>query len=161
MKSHFLVKTTVSLLAIAAGVHGMAVATGPRTPFQRAAIDDTTKNDVLITRDSVNDCGDSTFENQSSGGSPLVSDCLQLAANIAGGGSWRLEIYEQRTLATYGTCAFGATAGPSVTYIGNQDIIDLIHTSVDRFTWFGLVGAKGQMPCQLFGYTVSWGIYHA
>lgn len=32
---------------------------------------------------SIDDCGDSTFINQSSGGSPKVTDCQKLAENIA------------------------------------------------------------------------------
>jgi hypothetical protein len=39
---------------------------------------------ILEARKSVNDCGDSTFVNQSSGGSPQISDCQQIARNIAG-----------------------------------------------------------------------------
>ena len=42
----------------------------------------------LETRASINNCGDSTFVNQSSGGSPRVEDCLRIARNIAGGGTW-------------------------------------------------------------------------
>jgi hypothetical protein len=38
----------------------------------------------LEARNSVNDCGDSTFENQSSDGSPLIVDCQKIASNIAG-----------------------------------------------------------------------------
>lgn len=33
-------------------------------------------------------CGDSTFDNATSGGSPLAADCLQLAGNVAGDGNW-------------------------------------------------------------------------
>jgi hypothetical protein len=39
---------------------------------------------TLEARDSVNECGDSSFENQSSSGSPQISDCQQMARNIAG-----------------------------------------------------------------------------
>jgi hypothetical protein len=46
---------------------------------------------VLEKRENL--CGDSTFVNASSGGSPLVRDCQQLAANIAGSGSW-IRLYE-------------------------------------------------------------------
>ncbi|CZS96366.1 uncharacterized protein RAG0_05728 [Rhynchosporium agropyri] len=38
----------------------------------------------------VNDCGDSTFEDRSSNGSPLISECQHLASNIAGGGTWTI-----------------------------------------------------------------------
>jgi hypothetical protein len=36
----------------------------------------------------VSECGGSSFEGVTSGGSPTVGDCLQIARNIAGGGSW-------------------------------------------------------------------------
>ncbi|GFF22633.1 hypothetical protein IFM61606_08574 [Aspergillus udagawae] len=117
-------------------------------------------------RDRINDCGDSTFINQSSGGSPRVDDCLQIARNIAGGGTWTFEGFGvQHQLLQYGTCAFGVTQGSRVTVkIGNQDIIDLINDSISRFQWYGLVGSKGTMNCQVSGYigqeSVSWGIYH-
>jgi hypothetical protein len=41
---------------------------------------------ALEARD--NHCGVSTFVNRSSGGSPKVADCQQMARNIAGGGTW-------------------------------------------------------------------------
>lgn len=62
----------------------LAMASGAPTSLnpQDVAVKD------LEKRNSVNDCGDSTFVNQSSGGSPTVSDCQQIARNIAGGGTW-------------------------------------------------------------------------
>ncbi|KAJ5611255.1 hypothetical protein N7510_007974 [Penicillium lagena] len=120
---------------------------------------------ILITRDSINDCGDSTFTNESTGGSPTVSDCQQIATNIAGGGTWHVEGYGiQHQLVQYGTCAFGVTNSDKGFKIGNQDIIDLINGSISRFQWSGLVGAKGEMSCQddfsVEDETVSWGLYH-
>ncbi|KAF9054895.1 putative necrosis-inducing factor-domain-containing protein, partial [Panaeolus papilionaceus] len=126
---------------------------------------------ALLDSRGINDCGDSTFINQSSGGSPTVADCLQLAANIAGDGTWTVALLDQHQLAQYGTCAFGVQAGyylNTFNYrVGNSDIIDIIHDSVNRFQWYGLVGATGKMPCQSdpFGYAgytvdVTWGIYH-
>ncbi|GFF25316.1 hypothetical protein IFM46972_01364 [Aspergillus udagawae] len=106
-------------------------------------------------RSSINDCGYSTFVNQSSGGSPRVDDCLQIARNIAGGGTWVVSAVAgvHHQLLQYGTCAFGVEHDPDfadgpIYKIGNQDIIDLINDSVNRFQWFGLVGAKGEMDCQ-------------
>jgi hypothetical protein len=118
---------------------------------------------------SNNDCGDSSFVNQSSGGSPTVGDCLQIAANIGGGGSWEVENAAQsfHQLVQYGSCAFGVQghSGSSPGFnVGNQDIIDLIHSSVDKFAWNGLVGSKGDMPCQGIyandNVGVSWGLFH-
>ncbi|KAF9776746.1 hypothetical protein IL306_005037 [Fusarium sp. DS 682] len=124
---------------------------------------------LLSKRKSVSDCGDSTFENHSSGGSPQVSDCQQIARNIAGGGTWTVGAGgEHHQLVQYGTCAFGAQgAGSSMNaaHIGNQDIIDLINDSIARFQWEGKVGAAGEMSCEsitgLFdGAKMRWGIYH-
>ena len=119
---------------------------------------------------SVNDCGDSSFVNQSSGGSPRIDDCLRIASNIGGGGSWEVENVAQsfHQLVQYGSCAFGVQghSGSSPGFnVGNQDIIDLIHSSVDKFAWNGLVGSKGDMPCQPLlvsegNVGVHWGLYH-
>lgn len=116
---------------------------------------------------SVNDCGDSSFVNQTTGGSPSVSDCLQLASNIAGGGTWTVENVagNQHQIAQYNSCKFGVQGngqGNSVAfYVGNQDIMDLIHSSVNMYQWNNLVGSKGSMPCQgnQNDVTVSWGLY--
>ncbi|KAJ4369601.1 hypothetical protein N0V83_005363 [Neocucurbitaria cava] len=120
----------------------------------------------LDTRGSINDCGDSTFENQSSDGSPNISDCQQIATNIAGGGTWTVAV-GQHQLVQYGTCAFGVTPEDSLNYayIGNQDIIDVINASIQKFSYNGKVGAKGVMGCQsgqgeVSGDEVTWGIYH-
>ncbi|KAI2767377.1 hypothetical protein CBS147339_4188 [Penicillium roqueforti] len=101
---------------------------------------------TLVARNSVNDCGPSTFINRSSGGSPRFG--------------------VQHQLVQYGTCAFGVTSessGASV-HIGNQDIIDLINSSIARFEWNGLVGAAGYMSCQREAspdfLSVRWGLYH-
>jgi hypothetical protein len=120
---------------------------------------------------SVNDCGDSSFQNESSSGSPTVNDCLQIATNIAGGGTWTVSTIgsPQHQLVQYGTCAFGVTWNgsnqASTYYIGNQDIIDLIHSSINMFQWNGLVGSKGVMNCKsdeegASGGNVLWGLYH-
>ncbi|KAF2798688.1 hypothetical protein K505DRAFT_357263 [Melanomma pulvis-pyrius CBS 109.77] len=133
------------------------------------ALTQATPTGPLQARKSVNDCGDSTFVNKSSGGSPLIADCQQIARNIAGGGTWTVGAGgEQHQLVQYGTCAFGAAgAGSSANaaYIGNQDIIDLINTSIQKFAWFDKVGAEGKMGCQSLtglvgGVDMKWGLYH-
>ncbi|KAJ5900892.1 putative necrosis-inducing factor-domain-containing protein [Penicillium subrubescens] len=123
---------------------------------------------MLAANNMVNDCGYYTFINQSSGGSPLISDCQQITRNIANGGSWEVEDFGgQHQLIQYGTCAFGVTGDKSINgfYIGNPDIIDLINSSIGLFAWERLVGAKGVMGCQSLtglvgGVTVTWGLYH-
>ncbi|KAJ9158445.1 hypothetical protein NKR19_g3316 [Coniochaeta hoffmannii] len=123
-------------------------------------------------------CGDSTFEDTTSGTAPLVSDCMIMADNIAvvnlengsdgGKQTWGVENFfkQQHQLIQFGTCAFGVQGGKvgdAHFWIGNQDIIDLMHTSVARFGASGRVGAKGQMMCKPMGafpVLVTWGIYH-
>jgi hypothetical protein len=100
---------------------------------------------------SINNCGDSSFDNETSRASPTVSDCLQIAANIAGGGYWEIDgSIRQHQLVQYGSCAFGvqhAYNADVLNYnVGNSDIIDLIHSSVDKYQWNGLIGSKGIMP---------------
>lgn len=130
----------------------------------------------------IDDCGDSTFINQSSTGSPLIKDCQQLARNIAamsfhysytdsylntmhiahnlspGNGSWTVA-QKSETLVTYGTCAFGASSIAWFSYVGNQDITNLICSPIEKFSWSGKVGSKGTMGCE--GSDVKGGIYHA
>lgn len=85
---------------------------------------------------SVNDCGDSSFINQSIGGSPLVSDYQQITRNIAGTRTWQVAAGAQRELVQYSTCALGAQLSntANIAYVGNHDIIDLINTSIDKFS---------------------------
>jgi hypothetical protein len=99
-----------------------------------------------------------------------VSDCQQLARNIAGDGSWTVTTSEHRKLASYGTCVFGAQCIQwAVAYIGNQDIIDLINDSITRYQWQSpggglVVGSSGFMTCHsspsVGDQGVQWGLYH-
>ncbi|KAJ6003367.1 hypothetical protein N7451_005914 [Penicillium sp. IBT 35674x] len=118
---------------------------------------------VLTKRKEVNDCGTSTFVNESSSGSPKVADCRKIATNIKSGGTWTFEGFGvQHKLVHYGTCAFGVTSSADgFTYIGNEDIINLIDDSIKKFKWEGKVGAKGKMKCKGEGGKdeVVWGIY--
>ena len=115
-----------------------------------------------VTKRAINDCGDSTFENKSSGGSPTVADCWTLYNNIVGDGTWTVWGPDHHTIATYGSCAFGVTvAGIGWANIGNGDIRDLVRDSINKYQWNGLVGSKGYMLCQgLFDRSVEWGLYH-
>lgn len=114
-------------------------------------------------------CGDSTFENDTSGGSPLVEDCLQIIKNIEGdtGDDYTTNIVEQREILHFGTCAFGVEAtkvnGNANFVVGGQDVIDIINEAVKRFgDSGGKVGAKGNMDCNgnVKQQPVLWGIYH-
>ena len=124
-------------------------------------------SNTLQARNSVNDCGDSTFENQTTDGSPLVTDCQTIVDNISGGGTWKVStVGQQSTLVQFGTCALGVQGNKSANTgnIGNQDIMDLINESIRKFEWNGKVGAKGEMTCQsdrgVMGEAdFTWGIY--
>ena len=123
-------------------------------------------------------CGDSTFEGTTSGTAPLVSDCMTMIDNIAvvnqengsdgGRQIWGVEnfVKKQHQLIQFGTCAFGVQGGKvgdAHFWIGNQDIIDIVHSSIDKFGASGRIGAKGQMKCKPMGafpVLVTWGIYH-
>lgn len=121
----------------------------------------------LSARSQVHDCVNSTSEDQASNGSPLAADCLKIASNIAGGGSWTILSGHQHQLVQYGTCAFGVRYNqpttPDVMHIGNQDIINLINESVEKFQWYDKVGTKGSMMCKVNmngRQYVEWGLYH-
>ncbi|PPR07959.1 hypothetical protein CVT24_002541 [Panaeolus cyanescens] len=121
-------------------------------------------------RAMINNCGSSTFINQSSTASPLVKDCQQIVRNISGSGTWTTPLWRQRKLVSYGTCAFGVEGvmplGITGFKVGNSDIVDLINDSIKLFQWKGKVGAKGEMRCQpepaigMPHIKVEWTIYH-
>ncbi|KAB8532537.1 hypothetical protein FH972_025482 [Carpinus fangiana] len=154
--------TTISILATFLAVAQAAPLTSLNPTFAAKA--------KLVQRDSINDCGDSSFNNNSSDGSPTVADCQMIASNISGGGTWEVEQLtpSQHQLVQYGTCAFGVqTDDTSINgaYIGNQDIIDIINASIEQFEFNGLVGASGKMECQSLqgnagSAVVEWGLYH-
>ncbi|EQL00126.1 chitinase [Ophiocordyceps sinensis CO18] len=108
-----------------------------------------------------NSCGDSSFTNQGSDVSPLASDCEQLSWNIRRGGTWIIS-GSHRTLARYQSCRFGAEGEGWYTYVGHEDIMDLIGSSIKKFKRRdGRVGAKGSMPCEGNdgGGPVRWKIF--
>ena len=121
----------------------------------------------LVARKKVNDCGKSTYEDETSGGSPTVADCQKIVRNIANGGTWKVSLIgEQYTLVDFGTCAFGAEGNKAAdtAHIGNADITDLINESIKRFQSGGRVGAKGKMSCQsdrggMGSGDLKWGLY--
>lgn len=116
----------------------------------------------------ISECGSSTFVGQTSEGSPTVADCQQLVRNIEGThGNWPVEnaLGDQHQIAQYGSCKFGVQGigkyGNIVFHVGGQDIVDLVNESIQKFSWNGLVGAKGEMTCRgdVSGQTVEWGLY--
>ncbi len=121
-----------------------------------------------LPNQGVSECGESTFVSATSDKSPQVSDCLQIVANIAGGGTWEVEngIGAQHQEVQYGTCRFGVQAKGKKSnvafYLGNQDIMDCINRAVDLFASNGRVGAGGRMNCKgdtQVAQSVEWAIY--
>ncbi|KAK6356033.1 hypothetical protein TWF718_000407 [Orbilia javanica] len=104
--------------------------------------------DTLLGKDL---CSASTFEDKTSGASPLVSDCLQIIANIEGNPSskWTQRNTGQRKIVKYGSCAFSIEqAGDTLEFeVGGQDVIGIINDAIDKFGSNGKVGAKGVMSC--------------
>ncbi len=95
----------------------------------------------------------------------MVSDCRILASNIAGDGSWQVDVLSFKTLANYGTCNFGVQQHGGIDFeVGNQNIIDLINGAINPFQWEGRIGASGCMTCNDIwtsdgGIEVYWAIY--
>ncbi|KAK2760455.1 glycosylhydrolase family 18-6 [Colletotrichum kahawae] len=116
----------------------------------------------------IDNCGDSSFENQSSGASPKVDDCRQIIKNIEGDGrtEWTTQVaLGQRAIARFGSCRFGVEAttgsGNADSRVGGQDVIDIINECISRFGGNGRVGAKGTMKCNgsVNKQGVKWSIY--
>lgn len=141
---------------------------------------------VKTIQDRADHCDGTTWEDQTSLGSPVVSDCLTLADRL-GEYTWFIpsgqkQIAQVRTgrmqlifaqyrgrklikVCQWGTCAFGVTSlDPIITTprIGNDNVRDLIRGAVQRFQWNSRVGAKGVTSCQWnAGWTpIEWGLYH-
>ncbi|DAA73860.1 TPA_exp: Uncharacterized protein A8136_4063 [Trichophyton benhamiae CBS 112371] len=151
----------VSLIACASAAPTATTTPAPQTPNEKP-----NDPDIVFALSPANDCGDSTFTNGSSPASPLAADCLKIASNIAAGGTWTVQVGGWHQLVQFGTCALGVrNAGPGwhAIKVGNQDIIDVINTSIQKFKWFDKVGASGEMPCQIVttGWqNTQWSIYH-
>jgi hypothetical protein len=115
------------------------------------------------------ECGDSSFENQTSDASATVEDCLQIIKNIEGDAStgWKTQVVgkNQREIASHGSCSFGVEATKvdgNVNFdVGGQDVIDIINEAIRRFGGGGKIGAKGNMECNgnIKSQPVLWGIY--
>lgn len=127
-----------------------------------------TPNYPCIIPTGKDDCGDSTFVDQTSNASPKVSDCQQIVRNIQGtDGEWGVEnaIGAQHQLVQFGECKFGVQGqgknGNVHFKVGAQDIVDIINDSIQRFGGSGRVGAKGVMSCRgnVEGQDVEWGLY--
>lgn len=115
------------------------------------------------------ECGDSTFVDQTSDASPNVEDCRQIIKNIEGDGStdWTTQVvgHNQREIASHASCHFGVEAtktdGNVDFKVGGQDVIDIINNAIAQFGRDGLIGAKGDMDCNgnIKSQPVLWGSY--
>ncbi|KAF7554695.1 hypothetical protein G7Z17_g2698 [Cylindrodendrum hubeiense] len=118
----------------------------------------------------IDNCGDSSFEDNTSDASPTVDDCKTIITNIEGDATteWTTLVVgeEQREIASYGSCAFGVeateTTGNANFQVGGQDVIDIINSAINRFGGSGNIGAQGEMDCNgnIKDQGVKWGIYH-
>ncbi|KAH8649335.1 hypothetical protein BX600DRAFT_388677 [Xylariales sp. PMI_506] len=131
-------------------------------------IDDTVANYPCYVKPSISDCESSTFVDQTSDASPSVDDCLGIVNNIQGTqGEWEVEnaLGDQHQIVQYGDCKFGIQGlnkeGNVDFYIGAQDIVDIINTSIQMYGGSGKIGAKGQMDCRgdVNSQDVEWGLY--
>ena len=107
----------------------------------------------------VNNCGGSTFVDQTNNNAAKVEDCQLL-----------LKILEQPFLKSFGwevgsteteilttdTCTFTsrATARNAKGTVGNEDAFDLIRDSIAKYQRNGRVAARGIMPCG--GVEMEW-----
>ncbi|KAL4746146.1 hypothetical protein BDW72DRAFT_207592 [Aspergillus terricola var. indicus] len=102
------------------------------------------------------ECGESSFENETSDASPDVDDCLQIIKNIQDDASTDFTTQvlgkNQREIAESGNADF---------VVGGQDVIDIINTAAKKFGSGGKIGAKGNMDCNgnIKSQPVLWGIY--
>ncbi|BCS23654.1 uncharacterized protein APUU_40098A [Aspergillus puulaauensis] len=116
------------------------------------------------------DCGKSTFVDQTSDASPKIGDCRQIMRNIQDDAStdFTTEFVgkNQREILHYGSCHFGVEAtkvdGNVNFVVGGQDVIDIINDAIAQVGHKdGLLGAKGEMTCHGNSHdqAVQWGIY--
>ncbi|KAK8139989.1 hypothetical protein PG984_000055 [Apiospora sp. TS-2023a] len=131
---------------------------------------DEVPNYPCYVKPSISDCGDSTFEDQTSDASPSVADCRAMLDNIRGTqGEWEIEnaVERQHEIAHSPNfeCKFGVQGkginGNINFHVGVQDIVDIVEESIKRYGSGGKVGAKGRMSCRgtVKGQDVEWGLY--
>ena len=116
-------------------------------------------------------CKESSFQDDTSNASPLVSDCKIMIKNFEadGGTSWKPETVglQHRQLGDHGTCAFGVEAtalnGNIYFHFGGGDLIEYINTAIEKYSKGGKVGASGKVQCSANtgkSQLIKWGIYH-
>lgn len=144
---------------------------------------------VQVLQQRADYCDGTTWEGQTSLGSPVVSDCLTLADRL-GEFTWTIPTSGQKQIAQvctkawipllyvwdndrelndtcqWGTCAFGVRnidQRIATPFIGNDNVRDLIRGAVQRFEWNSRIGAKGVTSCRWNSGAltpIEWGLYH-
>lgn len=160
------IRTIAVLLGAIVGVHCL-----PTTPPE--TISETSTNPIHPLAKRQDWCSAPNYNNEYGGGdtsdgSPLVEDCLTMLKNIADGGDWTTEQPGFRTLTRYGTCAFGVQEHTPIILdfsVGNNDIIQVVRESIDKFAKDGRVGASGYWLCSSKMSTHNyreayWSLFH-
>lgn len=116
-----------------------------------------------------NFCQVSSFTDETSGASPLVSDCEEMIQELADADpprAWyHVGIGPHHKLLTHKSCKFGVTAkgvhGSVDFKVGGQDVIDLTRDSIKKFAKNGRVGSKGKVDCHGNAGTlpIDWGLF--
>lgn len=113
-------------------------------------------------------CQVSSFEDQTSDGSPPTDDCLAIVNNVRGTqGIWTIQTAgkEQHRIAKAGKCRFGVQArnlkGNIQFAVGAQDLVDIITDAARMYGGGGRLGAKGKVDCggNVNDQDIEWGIY--
>lgn len=116
-------------------------------------------------------CDTSSFEGDTTNGSPLVSDCELLVKDLLDRAptdrvKHTVAVNFQSSIEQHGTCVFGVYGkgeGNADYRVGGQDMVDIITDAIRQFSWNGKVGAHGSMNCKgtIKDQWVTWGLYHS
>jgi hypothetical protein len=130
-------------------------------------VDKTDPNYPCVPLGGLRRCWDFTWEDQTTDGSPPVSDCQQMVRNVQGTtGSWTTGIGPHRGITKNGQCILGVEnngLGQTPRYVvGAGDVEIIVNEAIKRYGANGKVGAKGYMTCS--GETkgedpIKWGLY--
>jgi hypothetical protein len=130
-------------------------------------VDQTDPNYPCVPLGGLKKCWDITYEDQTIGGSPPVSDCEQMVRNVQGTtGSWTTGIGPHRGITKLGKCTLGVEnsgVGTAVRYVvGAGDVEIIVNGAIKKYGGNGYIGARGYMTCA--GETkgdvpVKWTIY--
>ncbi|KAK3687793.1 hypothetical protein B0T22DRAFT_479077 [Podospora appendiculata] len=118
-------------------------------------------------------CDTPDYHRTTSAGSPLVSDCQDIVGSLNGGYKSPWIVSSGITIAN-GTCALALQSWPpgltEMTEIGRLDITNIIHKSIEMFSWTKpdgdvVVGTQGSLDCFNTGpigeNPVNWELRHA